>query len=94
MNLVAKEGPAVNTKNGVLVLSESTGAFQQLQNGSLVISPCDIQTTAEALHEALTMNPEERRSRAEILRAQVEGNDINAWFCDQINEISRLGYLP
>lgn len=94
MNLVAKEGPAVNTKNGVLVLSESTGAFQQLQNGSLVISPCDIQTTAEALHEALTMNPEERRSRAEILRAQVEGNDIYAWFCDQINEISRLGYLP
>jgi len=94
MNLVAKEGPAVNEKDGVLVLSESTGAFQQLQHGAIVVSPCDIQSTAEALHQALTMPADERYTRAAMLRQQVEENDINAWFCDQIREISRLGYLP
>ncbi len=93
MNLVAKEGPAVNQNNGVLVLSERTGARQQLEPGALIISPCDLYATAEALHQALTMSAEERKTRSERLRRLVEGNDINTWFCDQINEISRLGFL-
>jgi trehalose 6-phosphate synthase len=92
MNLVAKEGPVVNRKNGVVVLSELTGAREQLESGALVISPCDVYATAEALHQALTMDANERQSRAARLRQLVEDNDINAWFCSQINEISRLGY--
>lgn len=92
MNLVAKEGPVVNQKDGVLVLSERTGASQQLESGALVISPCDVYATAEALHQALTMPPAERQTRAHRLRYLVEENDINAWFCDQIREIRRLGY--
>jgi len=92
MNLVAKEGPIVNQRNGVLVLSERTGASQQLEPGAIVISPCDIQETSEALHAALTMPVDERRRRATLLKQQVEENDINTWFCDQINEIGRLGY--
>ena len=55
MNLVAKEGPMVNRRDGVLVLSERTGAYQQLEPGVLVISPLDIHGTAEAMHQALTM---------------------------------------
>ncbi|MBV9229803.1 MAG: trehalose-6-phosphate synthase, partial [Chloroflexi bacterium] len=35
MNLVAKEGPVVNLRNGVLVLSRTAGAFQQLGKGSI-----------------------------------------------------------
>ncbi len=92
MNLVAKEGPVVNEKDGVLVLSERAGARQQLEPGALVISPCDVYATAEALHQALTMPPDERKTRANRLRRLVEENDINAWFCDQIREIHRLGY--
>ena len=92
MNLVAKEGPIDNQKNGVLVLSERTGVSQQLSEGALTISPCDIVDTANALHQALVMPEEDRARRARILRTQVEQNDINAWFCDQINEITRLGY--
>ncbi|MEN6622053.1 MAG: trehalose-6-phosphate synthase, partial [Smithella sp.] len=64
MNLVAKEGPVVNQKDGVLVLSEMTGASQQLESGALVISPCDVYATAEALHQALTMPASERQIRA------------------------------
>jgi trehalose 6-phosphate synthase len=92
MNLVAKEGPVVNQKDGVMVLSELTGAREQLEDGALVISPCDVYATAEALYQALTMPATERHTRAEKLRRIVEENDINAWFCSQINEISRLGY--
>jgi len=92
MNLVAKEGPVVNQKDGVLVLSERTGASQQLESGALVISPCDIYATAQALHQALTMSADERKTRATRLRWLVEKNDINAWFCDQIREISKLGF--
>ena len=92
MNLVAKEGPVVNQKDGVLVLSERTGASQQLEPGALVISPCDVYATAEALHQALNMPANERQIRANRLRWLVEENDINAWFCNQIKEIHRLGY--
>jgi trehalose-6-phosphate synthase len=38
------------------------------------------------------MSADERSRRATFLRQQVEDNDINTWFCDQINEIGRLGY--
>ena len=92
MNLVAKEGPVVNQKDGVVVLSERTGACQQLEPGALVISPCDVYATAEALHQALTMPASERQVRTTRLRWQVEENDINAWFESQIQEIRRLGY--
>jgi trehalose 6-phosphate synthase len=90
MNLVAKEGPTVNQRNGVLVLSERTGARQQLESGALVISPIDIYATAEAFHQALTMPERERRERALRLRNLVEREDIEDWLCRQIETIEEL----
>ena len=90
MNLVAKEGPIVNQRDGVLVLSERTGAYQQLESGVLVISPLDIYGTAEAMHQALTMPPEERRVRAERLRFLIENQDIVDWLHQQLNAIVKL----
>ena len=55
MNLVAKEGPIVNQRDGLLVLSERAGARPQLESGAIVISPCDVYATAEALHQALVI---------------------------------------
>jgi trehalose 6-phosphate synthase len=91
MNLVAKEGPIVNLRNGVLVLSERTGAHQQLAPGALVIPPLDIYATAEALHQALIMPAEERRQRAERLRQLIERDDISSWLCQQFDAINALG---
>ena len=90
MNLVAKEGPIVNQRHGVLVLSERTGARQQLEPAALVISPCDVYATAEALHQALTMATGERRERAEQLRWLVEREDITAWLCGQLETVDAL----
>ncbi|MEJ2598887.1 MAG: trehalose-6-phosphate synthase [Anaerolineales bacterium] len=90
MNLVAKEGPIVNQKNGVEILSERTGARQQLEEGAIVISPCDIYATAQAMHQALMMHEAERLRRSARLVQIVEENDINAWLCAQLEAIGRL----
>ncbi len=89
MNLVAKEGALVNQKDGVLVLSENAGVFYELGEQALTVSPFDIFGTANALHQALTMPPEEKRKRAEALRALVKKADIRSWFYDQVDDAVR-----
>jgi trehalose 6-phosphate synthase len=89
MNLVAKEGVLVNQRDGVLVLSEFAGVFYELGDESLTVSPFDIFGTAEALHRALVMPPEEKRRRAEALRAVVKKADIRSWFYDQVDDAMR-----
>ena len=91
MNLVAKEGPIVNKRHGQLVLSERTGAREQLESPALVISPCDISATADALHEALTMPKNQRRQRAQELRTLVEKEDVFWWLCRQLETADQLG---
>jgi trehalose 6-phosphate synthase len=90
MNLVAKEGPIVNQRNGVVILSERTGARQQLQEAALVVSPCDIYATAECFYQALSMSQEERKYRASKLREMVENEDITDWLCKQLETIIYL----
>ena len=60
MNLVAKEGPLVNEHNGVSILSENTGAHEELGEFALSVNPFDIQELADSIHAALTMSPAER----------------------------------
>jgi trehalose 6-phosphate synthase len=91
MNLVAKEGPIVNQRDGVLVLSERTGAQEQLGLSSITISPCDIYATAQAMQQGLSMPLEERRERAERLRWTITENDIHDWFCKQLEAVEELG---
>jgi len=90
MNLVAKEGPVVNRRNGTLILSERTGARQQLEPGALIIPPLDVYATAEALHQALNMPAEERQERAGRLRHLVEHEDIVDWLCKQLGAIAEM----
>ena len=89
MNLVAKEGVLLNDRSGVLILSEGAGAVQQLGDDALIISPADIEGTADAIFEALTMSPRERRRRADNLRRTVEGDDVAKWFREQLWDIVR-----
>lgn len=96
MNLVAKEGCLLNERNGVLILSEGAGAAAQLGEDALMISPADIEGTADAIFQALTMPLDERRSRAERLRRSVEADDVAEWFRVQLQDIAiyRLGEKP
>lgn len=87
MNLVAKEGPSVNARNGVLVLSEMAGAHEQLKNDAISIAPRDLEGTVHALYDALTMPAEEKRDRAERLRNKIENEDITRWFLRQLDDL-------
>ena len=62
MNLVAKEGPIVNEREGVSILSENTGAHEELGEYALSVNPFDIQELADSIYAALTMDA--RRARA------------------------------
>lgn len=91
MNLVAKEGPVVNTRDGVLVLSETSGAYEQLREGALPVSPTDVEGTMEALHAAITMPPDERKRRATALADTINRQDIMDWICRQLADIRNIG---
>jgi trehalose 6-phosphate synthase len=79
MNLVVKEGPVLNQRDGVIVLSTGVGAHQELGKAVLSVEPEDIQGTAEAMHRALLMGADERRDRAQTLRRTIAGHDITSW---------------
>ncbi len=87
MNLVAKEAPAVNTRDGVVMLSENTGAHEELGDCTLSVNPFDIEEQAEAIHRALTMDPEERRLRAARLREIISERDPGDWVDEQLADI-------
>ena len=92
MNLVAKEFIAARSDaDGVLVLSEFTGAAAELAE-ALLVNPYDLEGTAEALWRALQMPSEERRIRMTALRARVGTYDVHRWaheFLDRLG--SELG---
>jgi len=90
MNPVAKEGPIVNAKDGVLVISEGSSAFDQLREGALAVAPADIEGTAQALYEAVTMSPEERARRSTTLVESIEREDSIQWLLTQFKDIESL----
>jgi trehalose 6-phosphate synthase len=89
MNLVAKEGPLVNMRDGVSILSENTGAHEELGEFALSVNPFDIQETADSIHAALTMAPEERRRRAEGLKRIVTQRDPGDWIDEQLADVRK-----
>jgi trehalose 6-phosphate synthase len=87
MNLVAKEGPLVNERDGVSILSENTGAHEELGEFALSVNPFDVQELADAIYAALTMSPESRARRARGLKEIVTSRDPGDWIDDQISDI-------
>ncbi len=90
MNLVAKEAPAVNTRDGVLMLSENTGSHEELCDCVLSVNPFDIQEQADAIYRALTMDPEERRLWSEGLKEIIYSRNPGDWVDDQLRDIEEL----
>ena len=91
MNLVAKEGPMVNEHAGVSILSENTGAHEELGEYALSVNPFDIQELADSIHAALTMAPEERRRRHDGLVSTVTARNPGDWVDEQLADIRRKG---
>ena len=88
MNLVAKEGALINERSGVIIMSEGAGSALQLGQDALIVSPADVEGTADAIYQALTMPIRERQQRAQRLRRLVERDDVSVWFRDQLADIA------
>jgi trehalose 6-phosphate synthase len=89
MNLVAKEGPMVNERAGVSILSENTGAHEELGEYALSVNPFDIQELADSIHAALTMGPDERERRLAGLKKIVTARDPGDWIDEQLADIGK-----
>lgn len=90
MNLVAKEAVLANQRDGVLLLSENTGAHDELGEFALTVHPFDLQQQADAMYGALTMD---RVRRAELLGAAadvVRGNDVERWLRRQLDDLEEF----
>jgi trehalose 6-phosphate synthase len=90
LNLVAKEAPLVNERDGVLVLSENAGAHDELAEWALTVNPFDIAGQAEAIRVALEMPAEERAERAEGMRSHVREHDLGEWVEAQLGDLDRV----
>lgn len=87
MNLVAKEGPIINERDAVLVLSRGAGAHAQLGGEALSIAPLDLEGTAGALERALEMPLAERRRRIIAMRLAIESEDLSWWMGRQLHDL-------
>ena len=91
MNLVAKEGPLVNERAGVSILSENTGAHEELGEWALSVNPFDISETADSIFRALTMSAAERERRSAGLKAAVTARDPGDWIDEQLADMAAKG---
>ncbi|MFI7504217.1 trehalose-6-phosphate synthase [Streptomyces sp. NPDC049687] len=90
MNLVAKEVPVVSDEGCALVLSREAGAYWELREDAIVVNPYDILETARALHEGLSMKPEERAERTKRLAAAATALPPAQWFLEQLTALREL----
>ena len=90
LNLVTKEAFLVNEHDGVLVLSENAGVHAELGEWALTVNPLDVSGQADALYTALTLDPTERRRRADAIRAYVREHDITEWVDAQLADLDAV----
>jgi trehalose 6-phosphate synthase len=90
MNLVAKEFVAArDDEQGVLILSQFTGAARELSE-SLIVNPYDIEQSAAAMHLALTMSPDEQRARMRSMRTLVQEFNVFRWAGRMLLDAARM----
>jgi alpha,alpha-trehalose-phosphate synthase [UDP-forming] len=90
MNLVAKEYVAArDDEGGVLILSQFTGASRELED-AIVVNPYDVEQVGQAIHQALTMDTEERTRRMRRMRRVVKEQNVYRWAADIVHELSEV----
>jgi trehalose 6-phosphate synthase len=78
----------VNERAGVSILSENTGAHEELGEFALSVNPFDIQELADSIHAALTMPAPERQRRIDGLRSVVTARNPGDWIDEQLRDIT------
>ena len=90
MNLVAKEYVACRyDESGALVLSEFTGAADEL-NGAFLVNPHDIEGLKDAIVRAATISPADARRRMRLMRRRVREYDVAHWAASFLGTLARV----
>ncbi len=84
LNLVAKEGPLVNRRDGLVALSPEAGVWDELGGAARRVHPYDIAGTADALADALATPIDQRAVEAAELRRRAEARTPRDWLADQL----------
>ena len=90
MNLVAMEGPILNRRHGILVLSRNAGAYWRLGRYAVAVNPFDLGEMADAISTALEMPADERARRARGLSRLVLSNPPQRWVGAQLDDLERM----
>ena len=91
MNLVSKEGPVLNNRDGILVLSKGAGSFEEMGDCSVSIDdPRDIRATADALEKAIDMPPAEKAERSKELRRSAQRKQPEDWIEAQLTDLEAI----
>ncbi|MDD1774938.1 MAG: trehalose-6-phosphate synthase [Methanobacterium sp.] len=90
MNIVAKEGSAINENKGVLVLSTGAGCYEELKEGAICINPYDLRQTAESLDMALLMDDKTKEELQKNAISALKANDLNRWTSSQLDDIEAV----
>ncbi|MDX6396731.1 MAG: trehalose 6-phosphate synthase [Gaiellaceae bacterium] len=93
LNLVAKEAPLVNERDGVVVLSVTAGAHEELGQWVIPVEPLDVERQADALEDALALPVEQRHEWCEAIRAHVRRHDLSAWIDAQLADLDRASTI-
>lgn len=89
MNLVAKEYIAAGPNDGVLLLSDQTGATKELSD-AMIVNPYDIEGMADSIKAAIEMPTKEKKDRMEKMRAVVEKQNVYRWSGKLLNALLDL----
>ena len=93
LNLVSKEAPLVNTRDGVVVLSVNAGAFEEIGEHVVPVQPLDVEATADALETGLALPVDARRARLGAIREHVRRHDLSAWIEAQLADLDRASTI-
>ena len=93
MNLVAKEAPLVNARDGVVVLSENAGAYEELREWVIGVDPFDVEAQAAALERALELPGDERAAWAAAIARHVREHDLERWSAEQLEDLDRVSTM-
>lgn len=90
MNLVAKEYIACRiNRTGVMIISEMAGVSKEMGE-AIVINPNNESEIAEAIHQALTMSPEEQRERMEFIQRRIRRYDVFKWATEFVKALRKI----
>jgi trehalose 6-phosphate synthase/phosphatase len=89
MNLVAKEYIASkHNKNGVLILSETAGAAQELTS-AILVNPAEPQSLTRGLSRALTMSTYELEGRIGHMQKYLSNHTVHHWAKDFMHTLQQ-----